>query len=57
MILGGQVTRDNKPRQLTAQEFELMMGELDTAQDWMLDQLKKRRTDQEHPHVQTETDH
>jgi hypothetical protein len=50
------VTRDNKPRQLTAQEFELMMGELDTAQDWMLDQMKQRRTDQEHPHVPTETD-
>lgn len=47
---------NNTPRPLTDHEFEAMMRELGEAQDWMLDQLRQRRSPQERPHVAAETD-
>lgn len=37
---------DNVPRPLTPEEFQAMMREMDEAQEWMIDQLKRRWIDQ-----------
>lgn len=34
---------DNVPRPLTSKEFDAIMREMDEVQEWMIDQLKRRR--------------
>ena len=43
MIGGDRVEHDYVPRTLTSEEFDAMMREMDEAQKWMIDQLKRRR--------------
>lgn len=50
------MTHDNSPRPLTAHEFEVMMRELDDAQDWMLNQLMQRQLVQAASHASAESD-
>ncbi len=43
MIGEDDVEHDNTPRLLTSEEFAAMMRQIDQAQEWMIDQLKRRR--------------
>lgn len=43
MIGEDRVEHDNVPRPLTSEEFDAMMRQMDEAQEWMIDQLKRRR--------------
>jgi hypothetical protein len=43
VIDGEDVEHDNVPRPLTSEEFDAMMRAMDEAQEWMIDQLKRRR--------------
>lgn len=43
MIGGDRVEHDNVPRPLTSKEFDAIMREMDEVQEWMIDQLKRRR--------------
>lgn len=47
---------DNVRRPLTSEEFDAMMREVDEAQEWMIDQLKRRWSAQVSHHSTREND-